>query len=418
MRLGGGHGRVIGARVHRVQGRAQGVGRKLLKNKVLSHIEAFLRGESTGGLILMAAAALALVIANSPAASLYQTVLSWPVTIGAVPLALSKPVLHWINDGLMAVFFLLVGLEIKREVVAGELSSRASAALPVIAAAGGMIGPALIYAAINHASPADLRGWAIPSATDIAFALGILALLGSRVPTSLKVFLAALAIIDDLGAIAIIAFFYTADLSVPALAIAALFAIALLALNRMGIRMLWIYLALGACLWIAIYKSGVHATMAGVLTALAIPARPDADGSSPLTNLEQALHPWVTFLILPLFAFANAGVSFADVTREVFVHPVTLGIALGLFFGKQAGVLGAVYGARKLGWTELPPGVTARQVYGVAVLTGIGFTMSLFIGMLAFAPPLYNAELKVGVLMGSLAAGVVGYLILRWPSRH
>jgi NhaA family Na+:H+ antiporter len=311
----------------------------------------------------------------------------------------------------MALFFLLVGLEIKREVIAGELSTRATAALPVIAAVGGMVGPALIYAAINHASPADLRGWAIPSATDIAFALGILALAGPRVPASLKMFLAALAIIDDLGAIVIIAVFYTADLSGTALAVAAALTAALFALNRMGVRAVGAYLVLGALLWIAVYKSGVHATMAGVITALAVPA----DGEdAPLVRLEHTMHPWVTFLILPLFAFANAGISFADVTREALTHPVTIGIALGLFAGKQIGVLGVSYLARRLGWIALPAGATATQFYGVAVLTGVGFTMSLFIGALAFAPPLYNAELKIGVLGGSLVSGLIGYGLLRF----
>jgi NhaA family Na+:H+ antiporter len=374
-----------------------------LKDKVLSHIEAFLRGESTAGLILMAAAALALVVANSPAASLYESARAFSLAA--------------INDGLMAFFFLLVGLEIKREIAHGELSTRASAALPVIAAAGGMIGPALVYAAINHASALDLRGWAIPSATDIAFALGILALLGSRVPVSLKIFLTALAIIDDLGAIAIIALFYTEHLSGPALAAAAALVAALVALNRFGARAIWIYLILGALLWFAILKSGVHPTMAGVITALAIPAA-EENGASPLTRLESALHPWVTFFILPVFAFANAGIALSQVTGDVFTHPVTLGIVLGLFLGKQIGVLSAVYAARRFNWVVLPRGATARQFYGVAVLTGVGFTMSLFIGMLAFIPPLYNAELKVGVLAGSLVSGLAGYMILRWPSRH
>ncbi len=366
----------------------------------------------------MAAAAAALVVANTGLAGVYATILAHPLAIGIAPALLEKPVLLWINDGLMAVFFLLVGLEIKREIVAGELSNRASAALPVIAAAGGMIGPALIYVAINHASLTDLRGWAIPTATDIAFALGILALLGPRVPVSLKIFLAALAIIDDLGAIAIIAVFYTEHLSGPALIAASICIAALFLLNRLGIRAIWIYLAVGLLLWVCVLKSGIHATMAGVITALAVPASADASGASPLTRLEHAVHPYVTFFILPLFAFANAGVALADVTRGALLHPVTLGIALGLFFGKQAGVLAAVTLARRAGWVRLPADATPLQFYGVVVLTGVGFTMSLFIGSLAFTPPLYSVELKIGVLGGSLVSGIVGYLLLRRGSTH
>lgn len=380
---------------------------------MLSDIAAFLRAEATAGILLMAAAVVALVVANTGLAGLYTSILAHPVALGIAPASLEKPVLLWINDGLMAVFFLLVGLEIKRETVAGELSTRASAALPVIAAAGGMIGPALIYVAINHGTPADLRGWAIPTATDIAFALGILALLGPRVPVSLKIFLTALAIIDDLGAIAIIAVFYTDHLSGPALIAASICSAALFGLNRLGIRAIWLYLALGLVLWVCVLKSGIHATMAGVITALAVPASADTSGASPLTRLEHAVHPYVTFFILPLFAFANAGVAVADVTRAALLHPVTLGIALGLFLGKQAGILAAVALARWAGAVRLPAGASPLQFYGVVVLTGVGFTMSLFIGSLAFSPPLYSVELKIGVLGGSLVSGIIGYLLLR-----
>ncbi len=384
-----------------------------MKNKVLSNIEAFLHGETTAGLVLMGAATVALLIANSPLSHFYEAFLAWPVSLGVPPLLLTKPALLWINDGLMAIFFLLVGLEIKREVTGGELSSRDTAALPLIAAAGGMAGPAIVYALINGGEPANLQGWAIPTATDIAFALGILALVGSRVPASLKVFLTALAVIDDLGAIAIIAVFYTADLSLLALASATACVIALFVLNRLGVRALAFYLILGALLWVSVLKSGVHATMAGVITALAIPAASDRPDSSPLTRLEHALHPYVTFAILPLFAFANAGVDLAGVTRASLLHHVTIGIAFGLFVGKQAGVMAAIYAARRFGLVRLPGDASVLQVYGVAILTGVGFTMSLFIGTLAFVPPLYVVEVKVGVLGGSLLAGLAGFLVLR-----
>jgi len=325
-------------------------------------------------------------------------------------------VLHWINDGLMAVFFLLVGLEIKREVVGGELSTRAKAALPVIAAIGGMLGPAVVYAAINHGDAVTMRGWAIPTATDIAFALGIMALLGNRVPAVLKIFLTALAVIDDLGAILIIAVFYTADLSITALLAAAACIAVLIAMNRFGVRAITFYLIVGLILWVSVLKSGVHATMAGVITALAIPADAGAQDKSPLLRLEHALHPAVTYFILPLFAFANAGVAVADMTRDAILHPVTLGIVLGLFLGKQIGVLGISYLARTLGWVQLPG--TAMQYYGVAVLTGVGFTMSLFIGGLAFTDAAHMAEVKIGVLAGSVLSGVVGYVLLRLGSNR
>lgn len=364
-----------------------------------------MKGEALAGLILMAAAAVALGVANSPWAADYTAILETPV--------LTKSPLHWINDGLMAVFFLLVGLEIKREIVGGELSTRAKAALPILAAAGGMAGPALIYTAINWSHPAYHVGWAIPAATDIAFALGVMALLGSRVPRSLKIFLTALAVIDDLGAILIIALFYTADLSGLALGVAAICVVAMFALNRLNVRKVWIYMMIGAVLWAAVLQSGVHATMAGVITALMIPANHDAAGRSPLLTVEHAIHPWVTYFILPVFAFANAGVSFAGITWDALAHPVTLGIIAGLFLGKQVGVLAISYAARAFGWVRLSADASAFQFYGVAVLTGIGFTMSLFIGNLAFATPEHLAEVKMGVLVGSLVSGIVGYVLLR-----
>ena len=351
----------------------------------------------------MAAAGVALLVANSPLAPLHGEVFAHVV--------LGKTLLHWINDGLMAVFFLFVGLEIKREATVGELSTRAKAALPVLAAAGGMAGPAVIYVLLNTGD--DVRGWAIPTATDIAFALGILALLGSRVPPALKVFLTALAVIDDLGAIVIIALFYTADISGAALAGAGVCIAVLIVLNRMNVRALAAYLIVGAVLWVCVLNSGVHATMAGVITALAVPVGPDADGRAPLTTLEHALKPAVTFFILPLFAFANAGVGISDLSAEVLFHPVTVGIALGLFFGKQIGVLGITYVARAAGWVQLPAGVTAAQYYGTALLCGVGFTMSLFIGNLAFDENAFRLlEVKTGVLGGSALSGIVGYVII------
>ncbi len=384
--------------------------------KPISNIERFLKSEATAGLMLMAAAAMALAVANSPLASSYAAFVDLPLTVGAGPFALSKTVLHWVNDGLMAAFFFLVGLEIKREAVAGELSTRAKAALPVLAATAGMAVPAAVYAIFNWGSP-DVRGWAIPTATDIAFALGIMALLGRRVPVSLKIFLTALAVIDDLGAVVIIAIFYTADLSAPALIASALCMMALAVLNRRGVRNSAAYVLLGLMLWVAVLKSGIHPALAGVVTALAVPASTADAGESPLTALERALHPWVAFLILPLFAFCNAGVAAGEITLGALTHPVTLGIGIGLFAGKQLGVLGVTWLAHATGWVRLPAGVTVWQYYGVVLLTGVGFTMSLFIGGLAFADPEHLAEVKIGVLAGSLLSGISGYVVLRLSCR-
>jgi Na+:H+ antiporter, NhaA family len=365
----------------------------------------FLSSEAAGGLILMAAAALALVVANSPLSTPYFSVL------GAYVLHLS--VLHWINDGLMAVFFLLVGLEIKREVLEGELSTWSRRALPGVAALGGMAVPGLIYVLFNYGNSATLRGWAIPAATDIAFALGVLSLLGSRVPASLKVFLTALAILDDLGAIVIIALFYASNLSPLMLGLAAAALAVLIALNLCGVTRLWPYLVIGAALWFFVLQSGIHATLAGVALALTIPLRATAGSASPLHTLEHAIQPWVAFLVVPIFGFANAGVSFGGMTASALLGGVPLGIALGLFFGKQIGVFGFAWAAIRVRLAALPAGVNWMQLYGAAVLCGIGFTMSLFIGLLAF--PL-SAELqdatKVGVLAGSIAAGLVGALLL------
>ncbi len=370
----------------------------------------FLRSEAAGGLILMGAAAIALVIANSPAAEVYFD--SLHVYVGGLSL------LHWINDGLMAVFFLLVGLEIKREMLDGQLSTWPRRALPGLAAVGGMVVPAAIYLAFNLDSPETARGWAIPAATDIAFALGVLSLLGSRVPISLKVFLTALAILDDLGAVLIIAFFYTSDLSLPFLGLSALTLAALVALNRFKVMRLAPYLVLGAALWWFVLQSGVHATLAGVALALTIPLRPTPSKpeakDSPLHRLEHAIAPWVAFLIVPIFGFANAGVSFAGMSVASLLAPVPLGVAAGLFVGKQVGVFGAAWLAVRLRLADCPAHASWAQIYGVSVLCGIGFTMSLFIGLLAFNSPELQDATKLGVLVGSGLAGVLGWAILRF----
>lgn len=382
-----------------------------------SFLQAFLQSEALGGYVLMAAALAALLIANSPAAPLYFDALGTKLGFQTGPVVLRETVLHWINDGLMAVFFLLVGLEIKREVLDGQLRGAARIVLPGIAALGGMLVPALIYVLINLGNPDTLRGWAIPAATDIAFALGILALLGSRVPTSLKIFLTALAILDDLGAIVIIALFYTSQLNVFALVMAGALLVCLLCLNRAGVLRLTPYLLIGAVLWYFVLKSGVHATLAGVALALTIPLRPRNAGQpqahSPLHDLEHALHKPVALLIVPVFGFANAGVSFAGMGLDSLAQPVPLGVALGLFLGKQLGVFGFAWLAIKTGVASLPRHASFTQLYGVALLCGIGFTMSLFIGALAFTDAATVDATKIGVLTGSLASAVAGFLLLR-----
>ncbi|WP_296078490.1 Na+/H+ antiporter NhaA, partial [uncultured Agrobacterium sp.] len=331
---------------------------------------------------------------------------------------------HWINDALMAVFFLMVGLEIKREMLDGQLSSWSRRVLPGAAAAGGMICPALFYVLLNRDNPAALQGWATPTATDIAFALGVLSLFGSRVPTSLKIFLAALAIIDDLGAVIVIALFYTADLNLAALIGAALVWGNLFIFNKMKVKVLWPYLVLGAVLWVLVFASGVHATLAGVMLALTIPLKltpgtPEATpDESPLHRLEHALHKPVAFIIVPIFGFANAGVSLSGLSLSVFTEPLTMGVAGGLFFGKLIGVFGVVAVLVKLGLAQLPAQASWGQVAGTALLCGIGFTMSLFIGLLAFNDPAVQDHVKVGILMGSLVSGLSGALILAMASRR
>lgn len=380
-----------------------------------SVLREFLDSAAAGGLVLMGAAALAILVANSPLAPTYFAALA--AYVG--PLSVS----HWVNDALMALFFLLVGLEIKREMLDGQLASWNRRILPGIAAIGGMAVPAAVYLAFNWSDPATARGWAIPSATDIAFSLGVLALLGSRVPTSLKLFLTALAIIDDLGAVIIIALFYTGNLSVTYLALAGGVVVVLTIMNRLGVMRLTPYLLVGLILWFLVLKSGVHATIAGVLLAITIPLRPAPgrpdDMGSPLHRLEHGLQKWVTFLVIPIFGFANAGVSFAGLSLGVLGDHLTLGVALGLLVGKLIGVFGSAWLVIRLGFADMPMGAGTLQLVGISLLCGIGFTMSLFIGLLAFADnPLLQEEVKVGILTSSLAAGLLGYAILRFAPRE
>jgi Na+:H+ antiporter, NhaA family len=383
----------------------------------------FFAAESAGGIVLAGATVAALLLSNSPWGIDYEAFRQLPgeVRIGNDALVLAKPLILWVNDLWMAVFFLVVGLEIKRELVVGELSTFRQALLPLGAAIGGMAAPAAIYAALNWHDAIALRGWAIPAATDIAFALGILLLLGSRVPASLKVFLTAVAIIDDLGAIAVIAFFYTANLSLTMLLLAGVGIVLLFLLNRAGVKSVLPYLALGALIWLCVLKSGVHATLAGVVTAFAIPLRTEGEeGHSPLEALEHALHPWVAFAVLPMFAFANAGVVLHGLSLGTLAESVPLGIAAGLVLGKAVGVFGASWLLAVTGAAELPDGANRWQFFGVCVLCGVGFTMSLFIGGLAFEgqDPAYETQVKLGVLGGSLIAGVLGTFILMRAERR
>ena len=384
----------------------------------LAAVREFMRHEAASGVILILAAALALVLDNSPLAPIYDGLLSIPASVQIGALSISKPLLLWINDGLMAVFFLLVGLEIKREMKEGELSNLRQAALPGLAAVGGMAVPALIFVSLNWQDPDALRGWAIPAATDIAFALGVLALLGPLVPLSLKIFLLALAILDDLGAIVIIAIFYTADLGLVPLVLAGTGILGLVILNLLGVTRPAAYILLGIAIWVCVLKSGVHATLAGVALAFAIPMRDRANPQvSPLRIWEHLLHPWVAYGIMPVFAFANAGVPLGGLHWSILLAPLPLGIALGLFLGKQIGIFGAVWLAVRSGLARLPEGVTWAQIYGVSLLAGIGFTMSLFIGSLAFSDPEHAAMVRLGVMLGSIFSGLGGYIVLRLATR-
>jgi NhaA family Na+:H+ antiporter len=384
----------------------------------VSGIKAFFDHEAAGGIVLLVAALLGILLINSPAGGPYSSLLEAHVPLGVPPLVLDKSVHHWINDGLMAIFFFLVGLEIKRELVVGELSTPQQAALPAIAALGGMLVPALIYVAINWGDAVAMRGWAIPAATDIAFAVGVLALLGDRIPAPLKIFLLALAIIDDLGAIIIIAMFYTASLSLIALGLAAVGIAALALVNHRGVTAIWPYLLIGLFIWVCVMESGVHATLAGVATALAVPlAAAPGHSESTLERLELAIGPWVRFGVLPVFAFANAGVSLAGMTLAHVTSAIPAGIALGLLVGKPVGIFAFSIAAIGAKLATKPEGSTWPQIFGVAILGGIGFTMSLFIGMLAFTDAERAAEIRIGVLLGSLASALAGYLVLRAVTR-
>jgi NhaA family Na+:H+ antiporter len=369
----------------------------------------FFRHDAAVGIILLVAAVSALILDNSPLAYIYDQLLTTPVTVAIGAASIDKPLLLWINDGLMAVFFFLVGLEIKHEVLEGQLSTPAKAALPAVAAIGGMAAPALIYVAFNAGDPAAINGWAIPAATDIAFALGLLALVGSGVPIALKIFLLALAIIDDLGAIIIIAVFYTENLSIMALTLGAAGSAVLFVFNRLKIMSMTPYILVGTVIWVCVLKSGVHATLAGVVIALMIPLRGE---DAPLERVEHALHPWVYFFIMPVFAFANAGVSLSGIGLETYLQPITLGIALGLIIGKPLGIVGLIFIAERMKMVSLPEGIGWKAITGVACLAGVGFTMSLFIGTLAFADPANATYVRIGVLSGSTVSGILGVVLL------
>jgi NhaA family Na+:H+ antiporter len=384
---------------------------------MISLIREFLKLESAGGLLLVIATILALVMKNSAYSDWYGALLNTPVNVAIGEFQIAKPLLLWINDGLMAVFFFVVGLELKREFLEGELSNRSQIVLPAFAATGGMLVPAAIYAYINWGHPITMNGWAIPAATDIAFALGVLALLGSRIPVSLKLFLMALAILDDVGAIIIIALFYTTELSTLSLTTAGICLLLLIYLNKRGVTHLPIYLFIGIIMWASVLKSGVHATLAGVFLAFTIPLRDAEDPEhSPLRQLEHELHPTVAFGILPLFAFANAGVPLAGMTLKALFEPVSLGIIAGLFIGKQLGVFSFAWLAIRLKLASLPDKVSWTQLYGAAILCGIGFTMSLFIASLAFehVGQEYIRQVRLGILTASVLSAVIGYSLLRF----
>ncbi len=383
----------------------------------LDLIKDFFKLESASGILLVLTALLAIIVANSPLNGFYQDVLNTTAEIRIGNFKIDKPLLLWINDGLMAIFFFLVGLELKRELIEGELSEPSNIMLPGLAAIGGMLIPALIYTWINWGDEIAMSGWAIPAATDIAFALGILLLLGDRISSTVKVFLVSIAIIDDIGAIVIIALFYTQDLSVTSLIVALAVLPILIILNKKNVTALTPYIFIGAIMWVAVLKSGVHATLAGVILAFFIPLKDKNNPDhSPLKELEHDLHTLVAYGVLPLFAFANAGVNLTGVSMDYFLHPVPLGIALGLFLGKQIGVFGFCWLAIKSGIMKMPNGMNWGLLYGVSLLCGVGFTMSLFIGSLAFGSNIENRELfdeRLGIILGSLTSGILGYLVLR-----
>ncbi len=397
---------------------------KSLKIRAYDSLLDFFKLESFGGILLVVAAIIALIVANSPANAWYEATLNFPVKVGLADFAVKKPLVLWINDGLMAIFFLLVGLELKREFVEGQFADRKQVLLPALCALGGMVVPMAIYAAFNFNNPVALKGAAIPAATDIAFALGILSLLGSRVPVSLKLLLTAIAVADDLGAIIIIALFYTAELSVLSLALAFACIGALLLMNKKGVMRLSAYLAVGALMWLAVLKSGVHATLAGVILGLCIPLKSNAKHKNintpnavrPSEQLEHFLHPWVAYFILPVFAFANAGVALDGVQLKNLGDAVPLGIVLGLVIGKQIGVFGTAYVLLKLKFVRMPAGLNYMRLWGLSMLCGIGFTMSLFIGSLAFEEQgeLLQASYRLGILLASVIAASIAFVYLRW----
>ena len=387
-----------------------------MKSANNSMFKSFFKMESSGGILLMISTVLAVIVANTPLVSYYEIFINTPVHVRVGALEIAKPLLLWINDGLMAIFFLLVGLELKREVLQGELSNMRKVMLPALGAIGGMLFPAAIYVVFNYNDPVALKGWAIPAATDIAFALGILALLGTRVPVSLKIFLTSLAIFDDIGAILIIALFYTAKISFISLAIAALCILVLYLLNRFGREERSLYFAVGIIMWVALLKSGVHATLAGVLLAMFIPMQSRKNKNiSPLKELEHDLHALVAFAILPIFAFTNAGINLHGIGTEQLLHGVPIGITLGLFLGKQIGIFGFCWLAIKLKLADMPTDVSWLSLYGVTILCGVGFTMSLFIGSLAFEETGTNLlfDERIGIILGSILSGVLGYFVLR-----
>jgi NhaA family Na+:H+ antiporter len=389
----------------------------MIHQQLTNGFKTFLRHDSAGGVLLVFMTMVAMVLANSPYVGFYENFLATPVQARIGNLDIAKPLLLWINDGLMAVFFFMIGLEIKREVLTGSLSSPSQVVLPGIPAIAGIAAPALVYICFNGQDAVAIEGWAIPSATDIAFALGVFTLFGSRLPLSLKLFLLSVAIFDDIGAIMIIALFYSSDLSTLSLIVASSALLLLFAFNRLSVRSQAAYIMVGMVVWVAVLKSGVHATLAGFAIAWFIPLKlKNKNGQAMLPHLEHSLHPWVSFAILPLFAFANAGISLTGVSLEALLNPVPLGIAAGLFIGKQVGIFGACWLAIKLGLARLPESATWMQFYAVTILCGIGFTMSLFIGSLAFEAQgaEYMIDVKLGVLIGSLLSAVAGSILISW----
>jgi NhaA family Na+:H+ antiporter len=387
-----------------------------MKNNISSRFLEFIRSESAGGILLMITAALAMVLANTPLSTYYDLIITIPVHIRVGPLEITKPLLLWVNDGLMVAFFFLVGLELKRELIIGELSDRRKIALPALGALGGMLVPSLIYVAVNYQDSLAMRGWAIPAATDIAFALGVLSLLGTRVPISLKILLTSLAIFDDIGAIIIIALFYTDAISLVAIAVACFCICILFFMNRKGQETISLYVFVGSIMWVSLLKSGVHATLTGVILAMFIPlhSRKDPD-RSPLMEIEHDLHSAIAFFVLPIFAFCNSGVNVSNATIDFLFHGVPVGITLGLFVGKQLGIFFFIWFGIQLKVSNMPKGMTWGSLYGMATLCGIGFTMSLFIGSLAFdqtSTQLVFDE-RLGIIIGSLLSGVLGFLILK-----